>query len=82
MKYPERVDRYVAMSNGHPAVYALGPLEQKLKGWYVLFFQIRSLSEWALRAGDWWFLRRLSSFRRKCRIGSGSWSVPAVSPPG
>ncbi len=62
MAYPERVDRYVAMSNGHPAAYALGPVEQKLKGWYVLFFQIRALSEWVLRAGGWWFLRRLSDF--------------------
>jgi pimeloyl-ACP methyl ester carboxylesterase len=60
--YPERVDRYVAMSNGHPAAYLLGPIEQKLKGWYVLLFQIRGFSEWILRAGDWWFLRMLSGF--------------------
>ena len=62
MANPQRVDRYVAMSNGHPAAYALGPVEQKLKGWYVLFFQIRALSEWALRAGGWRFLRTLSNF--------------------
>ena len=50
------------MSNGHPAAYARGPIEQKLKGWYVLFFQIRGLSDWVLRAGGWWFLRTLSGF--------------------
>ena len=60
--HPDRVDRFVAMSNGHPAAYARGPIEQKLKGWYVLFLQIRGLSDWVLRAGDWWFLRRLSGF--------------------
>ena len=44
--HPDRVDRFVAMSNGHPAAYARGPIEQKLKGWYVLFVQIRGLSDW------------------------------------
>ncbi len=62
LAHPDRVDRFVAMSNGHPAAYALGPIEQKLKGWYVLFFQIRGLSDWVLRAGDWWCLRMLSGF--------------------
>ena len=60
--HPGRVDRFVAMSNGHPGAYARGPLEQKLKGWYVLFFQIRGLSDWVLRAGDWWCFRMLSGF--------------------
>lgn len=61
-KHPDRVDRYVAMSNGHPEAYARAPIEQKLKGWYVLFIQIRGLSDWVIRAGGWWFLRMLSGF--------------------
>lgn len=31
MKHPARVDRYVAISVGHPTAYAKGPLKQKLK---------------------------------------------------
>lgn len=65
--HPDRIDRFVAMSNGHPAAYALGPIEQKLKGWYVLFLQIRGLSDWALRAGDWWLFRTIAGFPGESR---------------
>jgi len=34
--HPQRVDRLVAMSVGHPAAYPRGGLAQKLKGYYVL----------------------------------------------
>jgi len=45
IRHPERVDRYLALSVGHPTAYARGPLEQKLKGWYVLFFLLPRLPE-------------------------------------
>src|SRR5512132_1054700 len=32
--HPERVDRYVAMSVGHPTAYASGGMVQKLRGYY------------------------------------------------
>lgn len=60
--HPDRVDRYVALSVGHPNAYAGGSIEQKLKGWYVLFFQIPVLAEWALRALDWWAFRRFARY--------------------
>ena len=60
-RHPERVSRYAALSVGHAAAYAAGPLEQKLKGWYVLMFQLRGLPEWVARAGNWWFLRRFTA---------------------
>jgi pimeloyl-ACP methyl ester carboxylesterase len=53
IRHPERVERYVALSVGHPAAYARAPLEQKLKGWYVLFFLIPGLPERLLRLGGW-----------------------------
>ena len=59
--HPERVERYAALSVGHPNAYAKGPLEQKLKGWYVLAFQLRGIAEWALRARNWWLLRALTA---------------------
>jgi pimeloyl-ACP methyl ester carboxylesterase len=59
--HPERVERYAALSVGHPNAYAKGPLEQKLKSWYVLAFQVPGLTEWALRAGRWWMVRALTA---------------------
>lgn len=56
-KHPERVERFVALSVGHAAAYAAGPLEQKLKGWYVLMFQLRGFAEGLIKAADWAFFR-------------------------
>lgn len=57
VQHPERVERYAALSVGHMAAYAAGPLEQKLKGWYVALFQMRGLAEQLIKARDWTFLR-------------------------
>lgn len=62
MRHPQRVDRYVALSVGHPNAYAQGSIEQKLKGWYVLFFQLRGIPEWLLKRNDWSFFRNFSRF--------------------
>ncbi len=62
MNYPDRVERYVALSVGHPNAYARGGWEQKRKGWYVLFLQLRGLAEWGLRRNDWRLLRRLTGW--------------------
>ena len=43
--HPLRVRQYVALSVGHPTAYARGGLMQKLKGWYVLFFQLPGIAE-------------------------------------
>jgi pimeloyl-ACP methyl ester carboxylesterase len=59
MKHPERVDRYVAISVGHPTAYAKGPLKQKIKAYYILFFQIKGLSEWMVTRGNWWLWRKM-----------------------
>jgi pimeloyl-ACP methyl ester carboxylesterase len=62
VRHPERVDRYAALSVGHPTAYAKGPLEQKLKGWYTLFFQLRGIAEWLLRLGHWKLFRSVIRF--------------------
>jgi pimeloyl-ACP methyl ester carboxylesterase len=62
LQHPERIDRYVALSVGHPLAYARASFEQKLMGWYVLFFQIPRLAERALRWRNWWLFRRLTRF--------------------
>jgi pimeloyl-ACP methyl ester carboxylesterase len=38
IRHPQRVERYVALSVGHPNAYAAAGVEQKLKGWYALMF--------------------------------------------
>jgi pimeloyl-ACP methyl ester carboxylesterase len=51
--YPRRVDRYVAMSVGHPTAYASGGIMQKIRGYYVLLLQLRGVAEFLLTRRDW-----------------------------
>lgn len=62
IRHAGRIDRYAALSVGHPNAYARASLEQKLKGWYVLLFQVPGLAEWLLRANHWWGFRRFARF--------------------
>ena len=55
--HPEMVDRYVALSVGHPTAYATAPLKQKLMGTYILVFQLRGIAEWLIRRNNWQALR-------------------------
>lgn len=59
LQYPERVDRYAALAVGHPTAYAHGGLLQKLKAYYIIFFQFPGVSEKLVTAGDWWLWRRM-----------------------
>ena len=56
--YPERFESYVAISVGHSKAYAAAGFEQKRKGWYVLFFQLRGIAEKAMMANDWSLFRK------------------------
>lgn len=59
MRHPDRVSRFAALSVGHPAAYrSAGPL-QKLKGWYILAFQMPGLAERMIAADGFRFLRRV-----------------------
>ena len=59
--FPQRVSRLVAVSVGHPSSYAHAGLEQKLRGWYTLFFQLRGVTEYLmLRDGPTSLSRLLS----------------------
>ena len=62
LRHPDRIDRYVALSVGHPNSYAHGGLLQKLKSYYIMFFQLRGLSEMAVTANDWWLWRRMMKY--------------------
>ena len=56
--HPDRVDRLVAVSVGHPAARAAAGIEQQVKGAYILGFLVPGLAERTLPRRDWWWLRR------------------------
>lgn len=55
---PDRVDRLVALSVGHPAALSRS-MEQREKAWYMLLFQFEEAEE-LLRRDDWKLLRAFS----------------------
>ena len=56
--YPDRFENYIAISVGHPKAYAAAGFEQKLKGWYVLFFQLEGIAEKAVMAKNWTLFKK------------------------
>ena len=50
---PDRVDRLVALSVGHPASFRSAGFEQREKSWYMLLFQFEGIAEEWLSADDW-----------------------------
>jgi pimeloyl-ACP methyl ester carboxylesterase len=56
---PERVDRLVAISVGHPRSFVRALARQAWKSWYAGFFQLPRVPEAAIRARDWALFRRL-----------------------
>ena len=70
---PERVTRAAILNAPHPATlrrYARRHPSQLAKSWYAAFFQLPALPELALRAADFWVLRR--ALRRSARPGTFS----------
>lgn len=62
IRHPARVDRYVALSTGHPMAYRRGGLEQKLKGYYTMLFQLPWLPELLLRSFNWFVFRAMTRY--------------------
>lgn len=56
---PERVDRLVALSVGHPNTLRERTIEQREKGWYQLFFQFEGVAEELLTQDDWKLFREV-----------------------
>ena len=76
MQHPDRIERYAALAVGHPTAYAHGGIVQKLKAYYILFFQIPRLSEKAVSAGDWWLWRRMLRYDAELPIWKADLSRP------
>jgi pimeloyl-ACP methyl ester carboxylesterase len=67
MEAPGRVERFVALSSGHPAALEHAGLLQKLRMSYVFGFAVPGLAEHALKAGNWFFVRKFT--RDRTQIG-------------
>jgi pimeloyl-ACP methyl ester carboxylesterase len=55
--HPERVDRLVVMSVGHPNTLVERTVEQREKSWYMLWFQFEGLAEELVPRDDWKLMR-------------------------
>ena len=53
---PQRVEKLVAMSVGHPATRTARTLESRMRAWYTLLFQFEEAEE-ILRRDDWRLFR-------------------------
>jgi pimeloyl-ACP methyl ester carboxylesterase len=64
MRQPEMVEKLIILNAPHPAAFVreLRTWPQRLKSWYILFFQLPALPEWYLRAGNYAALETV--FRR------------------
>lgn len=56
-----RVERYAALSVGHPTAWAQAGLSQRLKAWYMVLFQVPGFAEFMLSAGNYRALTRLAA---------------------
>lgn len=76
MEHPDRVERYIAMSMGHPAAYASAGIAQKLKAYYVVCIQLRGLIEFLVTRFDWWLLELILHYPAEFRHVRGRLSRP------
>jgi pimeloyl-ACP methyl ester carboxylesterase len=56
---PERVERLVVMSVGHPNTLRNPSMKQREKGWYQLLFQFRGTAEALIQRDDWRLFREM-----------------------
>jgi pimeloyl-ACP methyl ester carboxylesterase len=56
---PDRVERLVALSVGHPNTTRERTIEQREKAWYQLFFQFTGVAEELLQRDDWKLMREI-----------------------
>lgn len=75
-QHPDRVDRYIPLSVGHPASYARDGLAQKCKGYYVWLLQLRGLAERLCRAGNWAMFRLMTRYGEEFPHWRGKLSRP------
>ena len=68
MDAPHRVERFVALSTGHPAAIANAGVEQQMRFWYIQGFLMPVVAEQAITANDWFFLRQLTRNKEQQKL--------------
>lgn len=61
-RHPERLRSLTMIAVPHVARIPIAVRRvpvQLLKSWYMTFFQLRGVADWAVSARDWWLVRRL-----------------------
>ena len=59
MGVPDRVERLVVLSVGHPAAFSSAGIAQKEKSWYTFLFQYKGVAEAWLSGNNWAGFREL-----------------------
>lgn len=72
MDAPHRVERFVAMSVGHPAAIANAGTEQQMRFWYIQGFLMPVVAEQAIMANNWAFIRQLTRSKEQQKL----WIAP------
>jgi pimeloyl-ACP methyl ester carboxylesterase len=73
---PQRVERFVTLSTGHPSAIARAGILQHLRMTYVLGFILPGIAEHTLRAGDWFIVRQFTSEPGQAEIWKRDLSAP------
>ncbi|TFW27471.1 alpha/beta fold hydrolase [Massilia horti] len=63
LQAPQRIDRFVALSVGHPSALSRAGLEQRLRMFYVVGFLVPGFAEHALRFANWLAVRKFTRDR-------------------
>jgi pimeloyl-ACP methyl ester carboxylesterase len=64
--YPDRVERFVPLSVGHPSIFTEFKIQQFEKSWYILFFQFKDVAEQLFMKNDWTLLKEWSRHHDEC----------------
>ena len=74
--HPGRVDRYIALSVGHPRAYASGGFMQTIKGYCIALMQLPGVPEFVLPRCNWWALRLMTAYPQEFSHWRASLSRP------
>ena len=76
LAHPQRIERYVALSVGHPNAYGQGGISQKLRGYYIVLLQLRGIIEFLVTRFNWFGFRALTRYPEEFPHWKASLSRP------
>ena len=76
LAHPQRIERYVALSVGHPNAYGQGGITQKLRGYYIVLLQLRGIIEFLVTRFNWFGFRALTRYPEEFPHWKASLSRP------